>query len=382
MGSAREAEGKRLRRIVQLALGNLFVFFAIVVVANVFSAVLLDLQYLLERTFLPDPKAERPTLPDRELARQTFDEFDALQTNYAPYFAWSRAEFHGETITVAADGDRKHRPRTQRPEGVVRFFGGSTMWGKGVVDEKTIPARFNDLRPELEVYNHGESGFVSRQSIARLVNLANQEEPMDWVVFYDGCNDAHSLCRGDVSINGHTREQKLSHLVAPSSYLGRSLSDATLEVVEFLRLSLGLAEVLPSRCQSDPAYAQRVARTLVNNWKIARRIAEDQGAGFLAILQPLAPIGGERSDIEVNAESVRVRDYRLVYPIVREVMAREEADWLHDFRGAFDGEDSIYIDNCHVNDRGNEVIAHRIHELIRDVEVARGELAQLPTGWP
>ena len=98
------------------------------------------------------------------------------------------------------------------------MFGGSTVWGKGVDNEHTIPATLNALRPRFAVHNHGESAFVSRQGFERLVNAINLEEPTDVAVFYDGCNDFFTLCREDTSINGHSHEAEAVQLPSGGTY--------------------------------------------------------------------------------------------------------------------------------------------------------------------
>jgi hypothetical protein len=56
-------------------------------------------------------------------------------------------------------------------------------------------------------------------------------------------------------------------------------------------------------------------------------------------------------------------------------MQAESAPWMHDFTDAFDGNELIYIDGCHVNAHGNEIIARRIDDIIgprlRAIESAR-----------
>jgi hypothetical protein len=54
----------------------------------------------------------------------------------------------------------------------------------------------------------------------------------------------------------------------------------------------------------------------------------------------------------------------MVYPFVREIQARENLDWIHDLTDAFDVEEYIYIDGCHVNGRGNQIIAQKIRGLL------------------
>jgi len=353
-------------RIAKLVAGNLLVLLVIIWSLNLLSSIALDGEHVVEQWFVPpSDKADSPSLSDRQAARTIFHEFSLLRTRYVPYLAWSREPFEGEYTHVDETGDRVHTPTTDRPRGRVHFFGGSTIWGKGVGDEETIPALFNRLHPDHAVYNHGESGFVSRQSLARLVNLRNQDTEMDLVVFYDGCNDVYTLCRSDVSINGHSREHQIARKLRPSSHTLQSLVGPLREVIVFLRTSLGSRRHGPSACQEDPAYAQRVAETMVNNWRIARTLALDAGADFHAILQPLAPIGRPSVDYlrDTALVSSRSVDYSTVYPLVQEIILRESAPWLHDFTDSFDVDEYIYIDDCHVNARGNEIIARRVDDV-------------------
>jgi len=245
------------------------------------------------------------------------------------------------------------------------LFGGSTMWGKGVDDEHTIPSAFNALHPEFLVHNHGESGFVSRQSLDRLVSLVNQDQPMDLVVFYDGCNDFYTLCRSDTSLNGHSRENEMRRKFRPPSMMVDAVSGALREVI-FWAWGRSLKTTGPgSRCSGDPDGAERVARTLVNNWRIARRVAEQAGADFHAVLQPVGVVGSPNVDYLgdlANNPAQRLGDYRAVYPIVQRLVREANEPWLHDFSDAFDGDEPIYIDTCHVNARGNEIIARRMEE--------------------
>ena len=62
-------------------------------------------------------------------------------------------------------------------------------------------------------------------------------------------------------------------------------------------------------------------------------------------------------------------DWNKVYPFVREIQARENLVWIHDLSDAFDVDEYIYIDGCHVNGRGNQIIAKRISERLNPLEL-------------
>ena len=187
--------------------------------------------------------------------------------------AWSRLPFQGKTTNINADGDRVTPVPTAAPVGHIRFFGGSTTWGTGVDDDNTIPARFSRFHPNYHVHNHGESGFLSRQELARLINLVNQDAPMDLIVLYDGCNDVYHMCRADLYLNGHREEVKIRKQLAKKSQVFESLVGSLWGGIHSVKTELERKQP-PSLCQADPDHALRVAKTILNNWTIAREIAK------------------------------------------------------------------------------------------------------------
>ena len=357
---------KRFGAYLKLVAINIVVLLAFLLSVNFIASAYLDGRYLYKQVFVPiDEKAYTRSLKDQELARLIYREKKQLKTRYVPYMAWSRKPFSGETITINREGDRIHPLTTDRPSKHIRFFGGSTMWGSGVDDHNTIPAHFNALHQDFRVYNHGEAGFISRQEVARLINLVNQSAPMDVVIFYDGCNDCRSLCRADVSINGTREEHKIEAKVNHRWQVVDSLFGSIQTVIQKV---IKKGKRPPSRCRDNPDYAKQVAATLVNNWKIARSVAALGGAEFHALLQPVAAIG--HPNIEYLKERGDRTDWHMVYPFIQEIQAKESLTWIHDLTDAFDVDDYIYIDGCHVNGLGNQIIAQKINELL-DLQPSR-----------
>lgn len=355
---------KRRRSFAKVAVINVLVFLIVAISINLLAAIYLDGRSLWKKFFVPvNEKAYTESLPDQDYAYLIYREKKQLETQYVPYVAWARKPFSGKTITINSEGERTHRLTTDQPVKHVRFFGGSTMWGTGVDDQNTIPAHFNELHQDYRVYNHGQSGFVSRQGLARLINLVNQKVPVDVVVFYDGCNDSHSVCEGIGPINSHREvakmAQKLEHRWQVTDALTGSIRTVIQQVVT------GGKEA-PSQCLEDPAYAKLVASTMVNNWKIARSVAALGGADFHAILQPVAALG--QPNIEYLKKMGSKTNWHVVYPLVQEIKEREHLDWIHDFTDAFDVKEYIYIDGCHVNGRGNQIVARRLSEMLKQLE--------------
>ena len=351
---------KSLWSYLKLGLINVFVLVALLWSLNFIASVILDGLYLYKRVFVPiTKKASTRSLKDQDLARLVYREKKQLQTRYVPYMAWARKPFSGKTTNINSEGERTHPLFTDNPLQHIRFFGGSTMWGSGVDDQNTIPAHFNALHQDYQAYNHGQSGFVSRQGLARLVNLVNQQFPMKVIVFYDGCNDSRSLCRSDIAINGHREQAKMAGKLEHRSQIADNVFGSIQMVIQKIAKK---RDRPPSQCSTNPAYAQMVASTLVNNWKVAKTVAAMGGAEFHAILQPVAPIG--QPNIEYLSKRGSRTDLHLVYPLVLEIKEREHLDWIHDLTDAFDVDEYIYIDSCHVNGRGNQIIAQKISEFL------------------
>ncbi len=344
----------------KLGMINVFVLLVLLGSLNFIASVYLDGRHLYKQIFVPiSKKASTTSLENGEWTRLIYQEKKQLQTRYAPYMAWARKPFSGKTTTINSEGERTHLLTTDTPSRHIRFFGGSTMWGSGVDDQNTIPAHFNALHPNDQAHNHGQSGFVSRQGLARLVNLVNQNSPMQVIVFYDGCNDSLSLCDPKVSINGHREQAKMANKLERRWQVFDGLFGSIQVVIQKIRKK---QDRPVSQCQSNPTYAKTVASTLVNNWKIAKEVAALGGAEFHAILQPVAPIG--QPNIEYLSKRQTGTDFHLVYPLVLEIKEREHLDWIHDLTDAFDVDEYIYIDSCHVNGRGNQIIAQKVSELL------------------
>src|SRR5690606_37153586 len=139
---------------------------------------------------------------DRERMATFLREYGQLSMYYRDFVGWDRRPFSGETITINYAGERILPGAQPGPDDAPapRFFGGSTMWGTGAPDEGTIPALFGELRPGMRIHNHGETGFVLRQSLAELVNVYAEGGRADLLVFYDGVNDVGTLCRREISM--------------------------------------------------------------------------------------------------------------------------------------------------------------------------------------
>ena len=254
------------------------------------------------------------------------------------------------------------------------------MWGTGVDDRGTIPYYYNSLNKNEIVLNHGESGFVSRQSLARLVNLFNQGQKSYKVIFYDGYNDITTMCRADIGYNSHDRAEQINfHIKNSNSF--NSTKNITLKFLDrlFIYYTNKVIQKVKNRqipsffdrdennkCCFNPNARKNVANTMINNWLIAKDIVESRGGRFYAILQPSAYTGENvfHKDFKIIRKDCMQKIYDEVCDIVRDKLKNES--WFLDLTLVFNNKGPFYIDAAHISDYGNEIIANEINSFINN----------------
>src|SRR5689334_3253288 len=149
--------------------------------------------YEFERT---NRRVSLPQYRDKGWAKELFREDGRLDIGVAPYIGWRTREMHGKYINVGPDGIRRTldfpHPPGQTPDSLF-LFGGSSMWGTYVRDERTIPSGlsrfFHDRGINIVAVNYGERGFVFMQNVVHLMLLLRDGNRPKHVVFYEGAND-------------------------------------------------------------------------------------------------------------------------------------------------------------------------------------------------
>jgi hypothetical protein len=318
-----------------------------------------------------DERAELPNYEeDRERARRVFADFKKTVEEYAPYVAWRRMPLASEHVNIDADGRRVHRAGRDAGPGApsIAFFGGSTLWGTGSSDDETIPAWFDRMSRGWQVFNYGETGYTTRQALARLVNLVTTGRAPDVAVFYDGYNHIWTHCNLAVTerLHGHMLEARLSRALTERPRFGYVFSEIVAPVRDFAIRVLGKRRFTRDRfaCSSDPQRAEQVAETLVRLWEVAHALMAESGGRFHAFLQPLAYIGAARIDHLKTRGEEAGDQFRAVYPLLHRRIAERGLPWVTDLSRAFDGEELIFIDSAHVSPNGNRIIAQRMLERL------------------
>jgi hypothetical protein len=368
-------------KLIKIILINLVIFAVLLALINLGSG-----WYLKKIT----KKVDRDALPNyqdnREYARLVFKEYFSVQHQYEPFVGWKAKAFAGETTTISDEGNRVHKAPASNitDKKVVRFFGGSTMWGEGSDDDHTIPALFNALAADYQVYNHGQLAYNTRQELDALISSYSKGERADIVIFYDGVNEAAFLCPKEIQqLPAHRlvpmyREKLLAGKSAAVKEVLAKVFYANIAALIHEKTYKPTPENSPYDCVSNPAKAEKIADIMMRNWEFANEIVTNRGGKFIAVLQPAAFIGKPRTDYLELDEDLG-KNFQVVYEQIRKKIAEKKYPWIYDLSDRFDGNDYIYIDFCHVSPNGNEIIAKEIARIVNmnTLEMQDGQISFL-----
>jgi hypothetical protein len=297
--------------------------------------------------------------------RQHFEEFHALRSRYVSYIGWRREPFQGKTITLEGPyARRKTVGAGDAAKPSVYFFGGSTMWGMGADDANTIPSLVTQLGG-FRSQNYGESGWTGHQSLVLLIQLLQEGERPDIVVFYDGINDVVHKCRRELTPSSHAREHQIRAAVsmtkAHHAYGLQHMLEPLMGLATQIQRGIPGREAAGFDCHQNRQKAEQIADNLLQDWDVARRLVESYGGKFIGILQPVSYFGDSKLD-RIRLNGIEKQQFEAVYPLIGLKMAGRPG--LYDFTRVLDHPEYIYIDSMHLSPNGNRYIAQKMVEVL------------------
>ncbi len=296
---------------------------------------------------------------------------------FEPYIHWRRVGFDGKYTSVGDNGVR-YTTRLHNNEGAHKVFmlGGSTMWGFGTPDDKTIPSILQTLLGEsYRVYNYGESGWVSTQELNYLLHQLSIGNIPDIVVFYDGVNDGYAgayspaIPRDPENLRADFKKEKdekvrglLSTILWKSNY-GR--------LITHLTRKSGRAEWDREVASKIDDTAARVISMYEAHIKQVRALANEYGFKVYFFWQPnLFSLTRKMNEFERRvidrASPVLVQSQQAVYDQAKQQLAGRESTGIYFLGDVFDDfAEPVYIDWHHLGPNGNEIIATEIYLHIK-----------------
>ena len=306
-----------------------------------------------------DQRGALPNYAGQPWAAVHFAEMQAQKTDFMAYLGWRRRPFQGQTITVEPGMQIRRTPTVRNDSAApsVYFFGGSTMWGAGADDARTIPALYQQAVGGT-VLNFGENGWTAHQSLNQFIKLYAEGHRPRVVVFYDGVNEIVQKCRREGDFWAYERQGQIRQALAyrPAEW-GYYLQPVLGVVKQAAGVVSGNQGQRYFNCDSDARKAELIAEQLITDWKLAAMLVQSYGGKFYGFLQPVSYFSKTR--VEPLRLGRQLGDqYRTVYPIIRRKMTEQGVGI--DLTDALDRDEHIYIDFCHISPNGNALVAARM----------------------
>ncbi len=323
-----------------------------------------------------------PIQHDRELR--------ALADRWEPYVYFRQKPFAGRTITIDADGRRRTWAPAEAAERTGKVYrllmlGGSTLWGYGSRDDRTIPSlvarQLHDRGYRIEIQNLAEIGYVSTQEVVALIRELQAGYRPDLVIFYDGVNDTTSaLLEGEagVTTNERNRRAEFNILQSPAR-LGASLMMRIVRDSASFRLAQVIAHRVAGPAAIQPgglsaAKRNELARDVVRRYQANLDIVEKLGRayGFDALFYWQPVVFDKQKLTPFEADEARKLEWGRgffgeVYGAIGESGELRADPRFHDLSRVFAGStELVFIDYCHTTEAANErVAASFVDELVK-----------------
>ena len=306
-------------------------------------------------------------------------------THFEPYHHWRRDGFIGKYTNVSQQGVRLTVKEGTR-SGAKKIFmlGGSTLWGTGSPDGKTIPSILQSLLgDDYDIYNFGETGYVSTQELNYLLYQLSIGNIPDVVIFYDGVNDGYAGTyspaiprdpQGLREWENYKKEKEEQRLFVRGAAKLYEMSNYKRLVTDLQRQLFGDPQPLDEWDNLVKIDIKSNSMLVMDMYEAhirqVKALSKEYGFEAFFFWQPnlfsLTRISNsyEKSVIE-KSSSIWVESQQTVYAVAKERLSKREHEYIYFLGNIFDEVDEpIYIDWAHVGPNGNQIVATEIFRHI------------------
>lgn len=205
-------------------------------------------------------------------------------------------------------------------------------------------------RSNVTIFNGGVVGYTSTQELVKLLRDILYLAP-DMVIVYDGFNDI-------------AFKEGQNPFDFPDIHRAMEFVD---ENKDKIWLDLFAENVVPYTgiCPSEDKFG-----IWLNNIKKMKAICENEKIKFMAFHQPILYSKPNLTKDEKGLlwSTWRINDCYKWANIFREKIKTviSACDYIYDLSDIFDNETDVYMEDCHVYEKGNNIIADAIYRIIRN----------------
>ena len=337
------------------------------------------------RKFHPALQTVHPDL-DKDQIDKLIAQTNSLSQGYEPYTQFREKPYRTQFVNVDIHGFRPIKDQYPWPpresDLSVFVFGGSTTFGYGVADDKTIASYLQELlakaspRP-VKVYNFGRGSYMSVQETILLEKLILSGAVPDFAVFIDGLNNP---CFYD----GNPAYTKVLR-----SFMEEGKTPAYYKALKALPIVKAVSLLVPGRSDASgssgtfprPGDLPMALSRYVERYRVNKRITESVCRGFgvtpIFVWQPVPAYKHDqrynifgRFDLEDYMPTLRP-GYELMAKTARSEGFGNNFIWAADIQK--DLKEPLYVDAIHYSGKlARMIAAHIVH-----VSLCRGLMPSL-----
>jgi hypothetical protein len=342
----------------------------------------------------PDPRVMTAIPESKGWLPVHYRELEALSDRWRPYVYFRQRPFHGQTIHIDQDGLRA----TWQPPGStggangkaralrILMLGGSSLWGFGARDDRTIPSLtargLHERGVRAEIRNLSEIGYVSTQEVIALLRELQRGYRPDVVLFYDGVNDTTSALlekQSTVTTNEINRVREFNLFQSPARLTGALAANLVSHSASF-RLAQAIGGRLRGasghvvRTGSDVhVLAEAVVAGYRANLELVRALGKSYAFRTVFVWQPDIFSKSKLVPFE-EEEAAKFEWARSMFLEIHELLAKDAtlsaAADFQNLTGLFKDRDSlVFLDFCHTTEAANAEVAKVLMECL--LETAR-----------
>jgi lysophospholipase L1-like esterase len=310
-----------------------------------------------------------PTL-NKEQIKKLCSDYQSIIEYVAPYKFWGPNQ-HTQTVNINSDGFRGQEIIKSNNDGKYRIMilGGSTAYGVYASSDSTtisgyLQSFFTKNGYDVEVINAGVNGANSLDETFIVKNKIIDYEP-DMIIAYDGWNDLWSPIKPDI--------QKISLYDILSNKFTFVSSYTKIDELHFFLNRVITKNIYGDRGSPSESVNHQDSPIKASLWekRWSEICLQRQENDFLVviILQPLLGSGNKTltSWEDTNKHSLEHQSIIPSYSLMKSSLQNmhQICDLTIDLTNVFDERnETIFIDNGHVGDLGNSIIAEKIYEKI------------------
>jgi lysophospholipase L1-like esterase len=313
---------------------------------------------------------------DKNSVKVMFSELYSQEMQWSSYTHYRFKHFKGKFNTINTDGQRKtvnFNKSSNKKTFKIFCFGGSTLYGSGARDEFTIPSMISKFLHKsfpdqpIEVFNFGCHGYIrAMENIALQKELLNGHVP-DLVIFYDGVNDVVSAFQNNEAGQPSNALNRINEFNMGLTYSNRLHFMLTKTNIYNALKKLASPSFVTS--QSSEKLSQSIATNYYENVKITKALSEAYNFKVLNFIQP--QLFSKKNKIGIEITAVKETSYynslfSKTYSLFSNSTS-EFSDQIINLKTVLNPyQEPFYLDFCHINERGNKIVAQEIFKTIKD----------------